>query len=142
MINDILTKLGIENRLKNLNRHKIVRWVLSISMLLAGFIPVIFFTNENNNAEPRPVSCTSFLATYGERVLFGDSEDANLGHPIGSDPEGSNDGKPRLWDVESGETLVVLESHANYAIRPAFQPRWDNARYGGLRWGSTVVGAA
>lgn len=32
-------------------------------------------------------ACTNFMATDGEIVLFGDSEDAGLGHPLEIDPE-------------------------------------------------------
>lgn len=32
-------------------------------------------------------SCTTFMATDGTLVLFGDSEDAGLGHPLKNAPE-------------------------------------------------------
>ena len=35
------------------------------------------------------LACTTFMATDGERVFLGDSEDAGASHPLAKDPAGS-----------------------------------------------------
>jgi hypothetical protein len=57
--------------------------IMSCILIFTAWVSLSF------KAEPNPKSCTSFMAAYGDKVLFGDSEDANLGHPLGSDPEDS-----------------------------------------------------
>ncbi len=44
---------------------------------------------QTNNLPEMDLSCTNFAASFGDSVLFGNSEDGGLGHPLASDPSSS-----------------------------------------------------
>ena len=49
----------------------------------------------------------------------------------------SNDMTLRLWNVESGDQLVMLRGHQNLAIRPAF--RFDSKLIATVSWDGSVI---
>jgi hypothetical protein len=68
---------------------------LSISMvfvyiLISSFLSnVLLISSQSTELPSKDLSCTNFGASSGDTVLFGNSEDGGLDHPLGQDPESS-----------------------------------------------------
>ncbi len=53
---------------------------------------------QTNNLPEMDLSCTNFAASFGDSVLFGNSEDGGITHPLGQDPSSS-----RIFYYEANE---------------------------------------
>ncbi|MHA1592349.1 MAG: hypothetical protein ACTSUP_07760 [Candidatus Heimdallarchaeaceae archaeon] len=62
----------------------------SFSILLIVLLCLLSNSNlllaQNNNLPEMDLSCTNFAASFGDVVLFGNSEDGGMSHPLGIDP--------------------------------------------------------
>ncbi|MHA1810622.1 MAG: hypothetical protein ACTSYH_09885 [Candidatus Heimdallarchaeaceae archaeon] len=75
----------MKNTFFNLSKSLTVFTILVTSLLCTG-TQVTFLST---NLQEIELSCTNFAASFGERVLFGNSEDGGITHPLGIDPSSS-----------------------------------------------------
>ncbi len=72
----------MKKSITNLSKSLSVSIVIVTSLLCTG----TQVTSISNNLQEIELSCTNFAASFGNSVLFGNSEDGGLSHPLGIEP--------------------------------------------------------